>query len=301
MNDFLTAALANCPSITVCESRQVFGSTETSDSLSLLKIEHPVCSALIALQGAQLLQFSAVNKSPLLWLSPYANFKRGSAIRGGIPVCAPWFGVNQSDESLPKHGLVRTQDWQIVEASENSASVVLMFSYTSSDEDYGLFPYRFRCLLRMELSDKISLSLHIENLDSKIMPVSWALHSYHPVASLADVSIIGCDQCAFLDNTKGLSRAIQQGDVCFNGELDRVYLSVGKVQRILPDGISVSAEHAPTAIIWNPGKSLALTMADVRDSYDQYVCLERGAAFDNALSLSVGGAFTGSVEISNEE
>ena len=294
----IQSLIAACPSISLTDSFEEYAKPAKGKPLSLLKISHEKCSAVIAMQGAQLLEFSARENQALLWLSPYAEFSVGKPVRGGIPVCAPWFGVNQETPTLPKHGLLRTQEWQLTEASEDTAGVKLVFEYSSTEADYAVYPHRFNCRLEIGLGQSIALNFEVRNLGASAMPFSWALHSYHPVADLAQVKISELDQSFYLDNTQGLALCQQQGDLGFEGEIDRVYLSVNAQQSIQPDGILVRAENAPTAIVWNPGKELAENMTDVLDAYNQYVCLERGAAFDNAGDLAVGNSYHGKVVIS---
>ena len=117
--------------------------------LPLLKIETPTADCLISLQGAHVLQYKAHGKQPLLWVSPFATFKPGNAIRGGIPVCAPWFGVNQRDNSKPKHGFLRNRLWSV--ASSSATSVVL--EYASTEDDLKLFNYPFTARLEVVVGD----------------------------------------------------------------------------------------------------------------------------------------------------
>ena len=66
-------------------------SVEMRDALPVIVIRHADFSADLAIQGAQLLRF-AVQDSEWLWLSETAEYKTGTSLRGGIPICWPWFG-----------------------------------------------------------------------------------------------------------------------------------------------------------------------------------------------------------------
>lgn len=273
-----------------------------ADDFQLLLVENPHCSAIIALQGAQLLSFSPAGGRDLLWLSPNATLETGKAVRGGIPLCLPWFGVNQRNPGKPKHGFARTSRWQLEEAiAEDDESTTLLLGLRQfSQSPHPLFEFAFEASLELRCSDALALTLKIKNCSHGTMPLSWALHSYHPVDDLAATAVSGLDGTRYLDNTRGLAPDQQHGDVTFAGELDRVYLAVGREQTIQGSpAIRVRGDNAPSAIVWNPGAELAAGMGDLGpDMHLEYICLERGAAFDDEQSLAPGEAMCATVVIS---
>ncbi len=273
----------------------------SGSALSLLVINNKYCEAVVALQGAQLLEFTPRNSEPLLWLSPNAIFAPGQAIRGGIPVCLPWFGVNQLAPEKPKHGFLRNRDWQLSRvATTDSGATQLTFAFKYETLEPELFGFPFTVELNITLSDSIELCITTTNTGCEAMPFSWALHSYHPVANLADARIEGLEDARYLDNTQGLTPAIQKGAISFAGELDRAYENVGATQLISgTPAISVSGENCDSAIVWNPGADNAEAMADVGPgNHEHFVCLERGAAFGDARALGAGESRTSKVTIS---
>jgi glucose-6-phosphate 1-epimerase len=275
--------------ISTSDTVQEFGATH---SAPLLKIETEQATCLLSLYGAHVLSYQAKSREPLLWVSPHAIFDGSVPIRGGIPVCAPWFGLNQRHHGKLKHGFVRSRLWSIVQKADDS----VLLEYQSTDDDLARYTRPFTAQLKVSVGEGLRLDFSILNRSHKPMPFSWALHSYHPVSELAACKVTGLDGCDYLDNTKGLSRKQQAGDVGFAGELDRVYLNVPNEQQI-DHKIKVSAENAPTAIVWNPGEKLAENMADVQDAWNQYICLERGAAFDNDIKLAAGDTMSATVEL----
>lgn len=258
-------------------------------ALPLLHVSNQSCEAVIAAQGAHVLQFKPQSTTELLWLSPNAIFAEGTAIRGGIPVCLPWFGVNQKDPSKPKHGFVRNQDWQLSEIHEPDPNTTkLVFTFESGTEDRALFPYPFTAQLQITLSNEIELTLTLHNHSDSDAEFSWALHSYHPVGDLASTAVAGLSGLNYLDNLRGLKPTLQDGNIRFNGEVDRVYESVPVSQQILGQpAITISGHNCETAIIWNPGAENAAAMGDVGEGiHQQFICLERGAAFGNSWVLA---------------
>ena len=284
--DQLQERLRLVPSVSITNSRDLYASSE---SLSLLKIDSPLCDAVIAIQGAQLLAFTPKDAQPWLWLSPKAIFSENKPIRGGIPVCAPWFGVNQQDPTKPKHGFVRNRQWQLVHATENKQhEVELTFRVRTNEDDLPLYSHAFSLDLVITLSKQIDISFSVQNLSRTPMPFSWALHSYFCVDSLEAVAVEGLDQSTYLDATDQFSVIKQEGAVQFSSEVDRVYENVDSQQTITGNPcLSITGQDCPTAIIWNPGEKLAHTMADITaNHYAEYICVERGAAFSNTWEVT---------------
>lgn len=269
--------------------------------LPLLRVSNPHCDALIALQGAQLLSFTPKGSDDLLWLSPNAVFAPGQAIRGGIPVCLPWFGVNREDPSKQKHGFVRNRDWQLLGAnSDHEGRTHLTLGYDYAGDEPELFPHPFRATLTAVLGATLTLTLSVQNRDSCPMPLSWAWHSYFPVDNLDTVCVSGLDGIDYLDNTQGLSRQHQHGPVQFKGEVDRVYESVPALQQIQGQpAISLHGSGCDTAIVWNPGAANSAQMGDLgTEIYRRFICVERGMAFANAQCVAPGDEIGATLEIS---
>jgi D-hexose-6-phosphate mutarotase len=280
--------IQSCPHLALSDTAKCYGANK---GMPLVLVNNPHCRAVIAQQGAQLLECETA-KGPLLWLSPQAIFNPGKAIRGGVPVCLPWFGPHSSDPKKPQHGICRNQDWHLSAANaldDGRTELVWCFDHYC-ETAHPQFEFTFGAQLTMILGAQIDLALRITNTDNTNMPVTWALHSYHPVSDLSQVRISGLENCDYLDNTRDRARTTQQGAVRFNGELDRVYVSVPDEQIIeTQPRLAVQASNSGSAIVWNPGTELAAGMADVGEAnHLGFVCLERGDAADNALDLAPG-------------
>lgn len=59
--------------------------------LTTAEIETDEATAAVVLQGGHVLSFRPHGQRPVLWVSHHSYFTPGKAIRGGIPVCWPWF------------------------------------------------------------------------------------------------------------------------------------------------------------------------------------------------------------------
>lgn len=276
--------------IALTDTAALFGADHC---LPCLLITAPSFRAVVALQGAQVLSYQPAGEPDWLWLSPLARFAPGEAIRGGIPVCAPWFGVNRRRPSLPKHGFLRNRPWQWVGVDEGPGDAVqLRLECHSLPTDLAEFEWPFDAELALHFSDHIVMTLRITNRGETPMPLSFAFHSYFRTADLTRVAVAELADKRYLDNTAGLSERVQQGPLHFAGEVDRVYPGVASGLSLGFDGsgLYVDGQGCDTAILWNPGAQLASSMADVGEHYQDYVCLERGMAFDDEVVLSPGTA-----------
>ncbi|GMG86421.1 D-hexose-6-phosphate mutarotase [Biformimicrobium ophioploci] len=273
-----------CSGVSVTDS----GALYDKPGLELLLVETEACRAVIGLQGAQVLEFQAAGAEPLLWLSPRAEFRAGVSVRGGVPVCLPWFGINREDPEKPKHGFVRNHDWQLASAQQSDGRVMLDFEYDHAGD--ALFATPFHCALTISLGDSLEFSLKVENTGEAPSEFSWALHTYFSVPDIASVQVGGLDGLSYLDNTDGLARKRQDGLVHFSGEVDRVYENCGPLQQIFCGRtIECRSDLCDSVIVWNPGAVLANTVADIgADGARGFVCVEHGNAFENSWTLTAG-------------
>lgn len=265
--------------------------------LPLLLVETAVCRAVIALQGAQLLEFTPKKGAPLLWLSPNCDFTPGTALRGGVPVCLPWFGVNRQDPSKQKHGFARNNPWSLTQVTHHTNDhCELTFQFISAASD--LFAYAFTAQLHMTLGERVELALSVTNNDTENFECSWALHSYHPVASLSDVRVLGLAGRDYLDNLSGHERKQLHGDLVFNGEVDRVFPEIENALTIQGSPcITINHHNCPSVITWNPGATNAANIADIGAGQEQhYICVERGAVLGEAWMINAGETKTAKLE-----
>lgn len=259
--------------------------------LPLLVVETALCSAVISLQGAHLLEFKTTNGDPLLWLSPNCDFTPGVALRGGVPLCLPWFGVNQAYPDKPKHGFARNNFWELGDAHLLSdGNVELEFLFLSDANE--LFPYDFSAELRITLGNSAKLELTINNTDTEDFECSWAMHNYHRISALSDVKVTGLAERKYFDNFENYTEKFQSGDVTFPGPVDRVYPAVENAVIIESSPrIEITHHNCPSVITWNPGTEAAGKIADIGAGNEQfYICVERGAVLKEKWHLTAGSS-----------
>ena len=260
-----------------------------------LEIEHPLATARVSLHGAQILAWTPAGHEPVLYLSPQSAYCEGKAIRGGVPVCWPWFGPHPDNRILPSHGLARTRSWQLEEEGVDDRGVRLVFVLTDSEETRRLWPRAFRLEMEMHIGRELKLALHMRNTHSEPVQITAALHTYLAVRDIRAVTITGLEGAEFLDTTVSPPEVRrQEGDIRFTGEIDRNYQSSGVVR--IDDGarvLTVHGEGSNCAVVWNPWIAKAAALADLPDDdYLRFVCVETANAWQDTVTIPPGGSHT---------
>lgn len=264
------------------------------DELEYIHVQNSVASAKIALQGAHLFDFQVTGKKKLLFVSETALFQKAQAIRGGIPICWPWFGAHETDSSLPNHGFARKSLWKhnsTENLNESETKVSLSLGHTA--KTYALWPYEFLLTLDIYIGEQLNLVLTSTNLDTKIFSVSSALHTYFEIKNIYKTIIEGLEDKKFYDKCNNTLGNIQKGDVDFRQEVDRVYQGVEN-EVIIHDNdqdIYVKTEGSESIVVWNPGKELTAKMPDLSD-HEHMLCVESANVMDDVKVLESKESYT---------
>lgn len=277
-------------------------------NISLLPADLPVVTlqarsgerAVVALFGAQVLSWTSAEGKELLYLSPKAVLDRSAAIRGGIPVCWPQFNRRGP---LVKHGFARVVPWRVLEQSDASVTLRL----TRADVPEALlqdaqgimaWPHDFEADLTVRLlSARLDVQLQVRNTGAQAFAFTTALHSYLGVDDVAALAISGADGQRYWDAVTGADPEypVQQGDIVFAGEVDRVYPALPRATLQQASHwlrVSQPASMAQT-VVWNPGAALCASLPDLpADGYRRFVCVE-AAQIDTAVTLEPGQAWQG--------
>lgn len=258
-----------------------------TNGFEYIEVKNSVAEAKVALQGAHLFHYARVEEEPILWLSEASDFELGKAIRGGVPICWPWFGFNE-DKSLPQHGFARTSLWEFVGSDEVDAkTTVLTFGLTHDEKTLQMWHYKFLLELKITISDKLNMELKTTNMDDKPFKISQALHTYFSVSHISEVAIKGLDKKPYLDALTWKNE-IQNGDITFNQEVDRVYQNVdGEI--VLGDKnreVHIKNSGSSSVVVWNPWIEKTKRMSAMQeDAYKHMLCIESANAFDDARVL----------------
>ena len=243
--------------------------------------------------GGHVLGWRPDRHRPVLYLSPRARLDGSKAIRGGIPVCFPWFGAGPSGDRDPAHGTVRAKAWELQSQAEGGANF-------ETDTPDG-----FRIALGARFGAELTLRVRVERTGPAPAPFELALHTYLAVSDAAEASVTGLAGASRLDQLTG-ERATQGPEpVRFDGEYDRVFTGCPGPQTLHDPGwgrrVVVTPTDLPSAVVWNPGPAKAASMADLgEDQFPRFVCIESGRVREDAPTLAPGEAFEAAVRFDVE-
>ncbi|MGS0681437.1 D-hexose-6-phosphate mutarotase [Shewanella sp. 125m-7] len=264
-----------------------------ANGLEYVDVNTPLCKARIFMQGAQIDYFEPVGKKPLLWVSGADDYEPGNGIRGGIPVCWPWFGMSDNPD-FPQHGFARTRIWSLESVQMRNQLVDLKFTLKISDEDKLYWPHNTEVTMLFTLGDTLSVSLVNTNHGDYDVSLTQALHSYFPIRDIHQLKATGFSASKYIEFAKGPFP--QEGDsVDFTRETDRVYTDLSECQQLhTPDGvIEVRRENSKSAVLWNPWieKSERLSRFN-SDDYLTMVCLEAANVLEDKVILAPNESHT---------
>lgn len=278
---------------------------EGPGGLPVMHIQNRHATARVSVHGAHVLSFCPQDGADLLYLSEQAVFQPGKAIRGGVPVCWPWFGPDPLGQGRPAHGFVRNRLWDLRRTETLAGGETLVeLGLRDSSDTRAIWPHGFDLSLTVIVGRSLFLSLTTRNTGDSAFQLTQALHSYFAVADIAQVRVTGLDGCAYVDKAKGAggARKVQTGDVTVDAEVDRVYAGVpdglGIVDGAAPRRIRLTAGGSRTAVVWNPWAEIAAGMADLPDdAYRRFICVETANAGEEVLTLAPGNSRTLVVDI----
>lgn len=258
--------------------------------VAILRTSH--AEARVMLQGAQIIHYQVGEQAPIIWVGDEAHAIPGKSLRGGVPVCWPWFGAGA--EGQPAHGFARNLNWQVAGSKADADSVTLTLELLPSETSSKYWPHDFRLSLEVHLADSLRMKLTTEHRGSEACTISQALHTYLRVGDIAEVSIHGLADTAFLDKTRDMLRDTQSDlALRLGSETDRVYLdTVAEViveDAALQRRIHVRKEGSRSTVVWNPWDEKAGGFPDMRsDEYAQMLCVETTNAADDVVHLAPG-------------
>lgn len=263
--------------------------------LTIAEIANRHAQASVALHGGHVLAFQPRGQKPVLWVSKQSHYAAGKAIRGGIPVCWPWFGGHPTDSDQPAHGFVRTSSWSVLGVEVTAEQVTrLRLGMTDADATRAVWPHAFQLELTVTVGPVLEVELLFRNPGSSAFTCSGALHSYFAVSDIANAGIHGLDGCVYLDKVASYERFEQTGPIAVTAETDRIYLDTTADCLISDAGwqrtIHVAKHGSRTTVVWNPWVDRARQLADFGDDeYRAMVCVETANTADDQITVPPGG------------
>ncbi|MDX1754899.1 MAG: D-hexose-6-phosphate mutarotase [Marinobacter sp.] len=275
----------------------------TVNQLEALEIRHPSFHARLFLQGAHLTHYAPTGQPNWLWVSDTARFETGRAIRGGIPVCWPWFGVpdrNPPDVrehilSASAHGFARTEVWQLEDVVESADSVEVSLSLMANGDFAAHWRGHASALITFRFSgSSCQIALTTTNLGKTTLAFSQALHTYLPTPIFETV-ITGLEGTSFTDTLRDWCHFRQQGELTIRDEVDRIYQTGGDPIDVVSDDhrMTLLSNGSGSTVVWNPGPEKAARLSDFpAQAWKSMICVETANALNDFKLLNNGQSHT---------
>ena len=268
--------------------------SEGPNAFVLAEINNFHARATVCLAGAQVLTFQPANHDPVLYLSKAARYVVGKSVRGGIPVCWPWFGPHATDAQKPAHGVARSSMWRVIETGAlNDGATRVVLELTPTAEHRTLWPYDASVQLHVSVGPALTMELVTRNESTQPIHISEALHTYFQVSDIESVSVSGLEGSIYIDKVTGGAAATQRQPITIHGETDRVYLNT-TTECVIHDPalrrrIHIAKTGSRSTVVWNPWAEKALKLGDMgEDGFRSMLCVETANALDDVVSIAAG-------------
>ncbi len=270
--------------------------------LNCWRIRHGQAELVVAQQGAHIVSYQINGDQPLIWSNPGAVFKHGKAIRGGMPVCWPWFGnlqrnpqnvqaMRNSSETAKAHGEVRAIDWELMGMGEDGDALIVEFIQPKAEGHLPGWPHNVGLKLQIRMDAALNVSLVSFNAGTEDVTLSQALHSYFAVSDVRQVSIEGLGGVTYLDTLQSWDEPREQaGAITFTGETDRIYQDtpelISVVDPLWKRRIQIQSTGSKSSVVWNPWVEKTKTFSDMEpDGWQNMVCVETANVMTDIVTL----------------
>ncbi len=268
--------------------------SEKAPGFVAIEVKTAFSTATIALQGAHVMTWQPAGQKPVIWMSTAAKFAPGKSIRGGVPLCWPWFGPHSTEAGYPGHGFARTIPWSLFDARKlPDGRVRLEFKPEMNDAALAQWPHASTVRYTVTVGQELVVALLTRNTGTVPFQLGQALHTYFQIGDIKQASVAGLEGCTYIDKVDGGKRKKQKGVVAFSGETDRVYLGTagcsGIVDPVMKRTLLITSTGSRSTVVWNPGKEKAAKMGDFGNKgEDRMLCVETANAADDVITLAPG-------------
>jgi len=279
------------------------GFAELEEDLVFITVSNKYADVDICLYGAHITSYRPAGQMGFLWMSPESNFEVGKPIRGGIPVCFPWFGPHKTDPDKPQHGFARLMYWDVVSTETNAAGeTIVKLQLCSSDETKAYWPYDFCAEMTILVGKKLVATLKVTNTSAEAFEYTCALHSYFSLSAIESISIEGLRGTTYYNQLTGENGVQEEESLTIQEPLTRHYLNTESPVIIADSAfrrrIKVDKAGSKVTTVWNPGAETCANIGDLPDDgYETFVCVEATNAFDYPISIAPGESFATSAII----
>lgn len=280
--------------------------TAGEGGLPLIRVRNDYAECDIYLYGAHIARFKNAGAGDLLWMSPTSPFVQGKAIRGGIPLCFPWFGPHRTRSDLPQHGFARTRLWEHESSAQLDDGRTRITLRTADDErTRELWPHRFGAELAVTVGPTLELSLLIENRGDEPFRYEDCFHTYFKVGSASGCAVEGLDGVGYIDRGRSDVRAVQVGVLRPSGETVNAYMrspsSCALVDPLFQRRVSIAQDGCSSTVVWNPGATTAAKNPEILAAWEGFLCVESANCLDTPILLLPGTAHRSAVRFAVED
>lgn len=267
--------------------------TSGKGNLPLLKIKTPWSAAEIYLHGAHVTHFQKNGEPPLLFMSPQSWFEAGKPIRGGVPICFPWFG---NREGGPSHGLARILPWDLSETTVGPDGTVmarLTLPRKLLPPEWSALQTEFVVTVGETLTTEL---ITANTCADRTLEIEDCLHTYFHVGDIDAISIRGLQDATYLDNSgtgRGEMKTDNEPALIIPKETNRLYLNTTRPVEIRNEKfqrlIRVEKFNSKSTVVWNPWTTQKMPEDFAPENHQHMVCVEAGNIKSNRISLAPGG------------
>lgn len=264
--------------------------------LPFIEIDNGKARAVISVYAGQLLSYQPAGEAEdLMFLSGQAYYQEGKAIKGGVPICWPWFGADPEGKGRPAHGFVRNRMWDVrtTEATADGDTRVTL-GLVDNDETREIWPQAFDLSLEITVGETLGLALITRNTGDLAYAITQAMHTYFRVGDIDQVKVLGLEDTDYLDKVDAGRQKTQHGPITIAEEVDRIYYCGSNAELAIADAalgrrIRISSSGSKTAVVWNPWEKIAAEMADLADDdYRRFICVETTNAAADVVKIEPG-------------
>jgi D-hexose-6-phosphate mutarotase len=271
--------------------------------LQRLGLATPAGEARLFLQGATVVHFQPAGQRPILWLSEKSRFEAGKGIRGGVPICFPWFGPRAGDPKAPSHGYARTAVWTLRSVDRSPDGLTAALDLPADAGPQAGFPTGLQASLAVTVGATLRLALTVVNHGAAPEWLEAALHTYLTVSDVRSIRIHGLEGVGYIDKTADMARRTGEPEpFSIRAETDRVYVGTAATVTVEDPGwnrrIAIAKAGSASTVVWNPWIAKAKALADFGDDeWTAMVCVETANALDDAVTLAPGATLLMSTTI----
>ena len=272
-----------------------------------IQIHNAHARATISLYGGQVLGFHPHHTTDdLMFLSEHAFYEQGKAIKGGAPICWPWFGADVSGFNRGAHGFARNQLWHVVSTCElDDGATEVVLALNESPSSLALWPHTFELTSTITVGQSLKIALVTRNTSDTPMHLTQAIHTYFKVGDIGQTQVLGLENTQYIDNAVGGNREIkpQMGAIGFTQEVDRIYTHTPPTMQIVDTtwqrSIQIQTTGSHSTVVWNPWVEIAKKSADLNDGdYQKFVCVETANAAEDSVQIAPNASHRLSAEYS---